>query len=1303
MTLTISRLPPGLNPGYHLLTVITAGVRSEPKIVEVICSVAITQHPSDQTTVIGSTAVFTAEIQGARRLQWQRDGIDIPGATGQSYTTPPVNAADVGTTYRLRAETDCQAEPALSTPATLNVEDTNPPTANVLSPSGGEYWLLSDPDGPVNTEIVTWDMSDNIRICRVEASLVYSEDGITYHEAPAGGGLPATFGDGGVCRHPGVDTTGLEYTLPFEPPSGTETARYKIRLRVTDQAGNTTVVESARPFTIAKPNPDAVETLIVANVPRMQALMAFSEEDAATLDASLRDLAEHPDVRGLIAPLDAVTHLGVVYADWDAGLIDANDVLFGAGGIHDYLLDLVAAFPGVRYVIVVGDDRIIPMARVPDHTAPWSEEDYIQGSDLTAGTTVGRALAADNYLSDDLLALLSPIRPEDVDAAVYLPDLALGRLVETPAEIIQAITVFLNYNGILDLTALDPVTDHKVLVTGYDFLMDSGKEIRRRWKNGFGLPEPHDDGAFAPVNGQLISGTWGEDTVEDRRIALLTRLSGNGGERYGVMSLNGHATHYEEGVPGVDAFDIQGLNAAEIYSFDLAGSIVYAVGCHAGLPVPDGDPADHPLDLPQTMLARGVMAYVANSGYGWGLRHGIGLSERMVEILTEEMTRGGTVVVGDAVRESKLRYFLESPRFDDYDAKTSMQWTFYGFPMYAVKTGIAMDSTAPQFSGWAPTADERPAVERLGRVTVERHLAVGAADLPDYLSRLELYFDFTVAGVYVKHTAAGDKVADGTVGCPPDAPDGCYYKLNGLATGESDLPIEPYFVYDSRLSGTSQHGVLWLGGAYDQESGWLPVIGELVSNGGYFSDSWLPRAIYRPPGTPGRRILGDEDGCRPTDLDLSSMVVDTGELAKADDGDPEYTIHRLYREIDLEVFYFNNTADATGNCDRTGPLFGAGPHHQVTGSTIEWSVPAVDAGGVWRVVVVYNDETQGRWLPLDLVDDGTGTWRGSLRVTGTARLTYFLQAVDLRGNVAWLEYEPEVPPASGLPLGLPQPIEVLIVPGQADVTVTKTAAPDPVLAGDPLSYNITVSNLGPDPADGIVVTDLLPAGVSLRLSGGSGWSCGHSGGTVTCTCDTLAVGTAPAITILVTAPTAGGWITNTVTVTADNDPYHDNDVATIDSLVIDETMTDLAVVKEDGGVVALPGETITYSITVTNHGPNAVVGAVVSDDFPSELEGVVWGCLPTVGSWCTEEGTGDISDTVNVLPQGTLLYMAMAVVAGDAAGPIVNTASVSVPAARWDYAPANNTSTVVTAVVLFADGFESGDFSAWSVVSGSDR
>jgi hypothetical protein len=171
---------------------------------------------------------------------------------------------------------------------------------------------------------------------------------------------------------------------------------------------------------------------------------------------------------------------------------------------------------------------------------------------------------------------------------------------------------------------------------------------------------------------------------------------------------------------------------------------------------------------------------------------------------------------------------------------------------------------------------------------------------------------------------------------------------------------------------------------------------------------------------------------------VNSLVVSAGEALRAQDlPDAPYSVQRTYREIDLEVFYFNNTTPGgQGNCDRTPPDlaggFAAGAYHQVLGDRIEWAVNASDGGdpaAVWRVLVVStlnaDGDAIGAWEPLELENDGSGTWRGSRSMEGS-RVTYVIQAVDRRGNVAWVDYvtSPAGLPASGVPHGIPLTVEV---------------------------------------------------------------------------------------------------------------------------------------------------------------------------------------------------------------------------------------------------------------------------------------
>jgi len=71
--------------------------------VGIIGGPKITKQPSDQVISVGQTATFSVTATGTEPLsyRWQKNGLDIPGATGASYTTPPATLHDNGATYRV--------------------------------------------------------------------------------------------------------------------------------------------------------------------------------------------------------------------------------------------------------------------------------------------------------------------------------------------------------------------------------------------------------------------------------------------------------------------------------------------------------------------------------------------------------------------------------------------------------------------------------------------------------------------------------------------------------------------------------------------------------------------------------------------------------------------------------------------------------------------------------------------------------------------------------------------------------------------------------------------------------------------------------------------------------------------------------------------------------------------------------------------------------------------------------------------------------------------------------------------------
>jgi uncharacterized repeat protein (TIGR01451 family) len=105
----------------------------------------------------------------------------------------------------------------------------------------------------------------------------------------------------------------------------------------------------------------------------------------------------------------------------------------------------------------------------------------------------------------------------------------------------------------------------------------------------------------------------------------------------------------------------------------------------------------------------------------------------------------------------------------------------------------------------------------------------------------------------------------------------------------------------------------------------------------------------------------------------------------------------------------------------------------------------------------------------------------------------------------------------------------------ADLSITKSDDPDPVLAGDPLTYTLTVTNNGPHTALDVTATDTLPAGVTYVSD-----SCGAGppvGGVLTWDIGPLALNESVSCTITVTvdAATPQGSITNSAEVSSGTD------------------------------------------------------------------------------------------------------------------------------------------------------------------------
>ncbi|PYQ31692.1 MAG: hypothetical protein DMF56_00875 [Acidobacteria bacterium] len=105
----------------------------------------------------------------------------------------------------------------------------------------------------------------------------------------------------------------------------------------------------------------------------------------------------------------------------------------------------------------------------------------------------------------------------------------------------------------------------------------------------------------------------------------------------------------------------------------------------------------------------------------------------------------------------------------------------------------------------------------------------------------------------------------------------------------------------------------------------------------------------------------------------------------------------------------------------------------------------------------------------------------------------------------------------------------------ADVVITKTTATTSASTGSQFAYTITVTNNGPSPATGVVVTDALPAGLQFVSAVPSQGACNASS-PVTCNLGTIGVTASATITLTVQVTGTSGTIANTASVSATEDP-----------------------------------------------------------------------------------------------------------------------------------------------------------------------
>ena len=234
----------------------------------------------------------------------------------------------------------------------------------------------------------------------------------------------------------------------------------------------------------------------------------------------------------------------------------------------------------------------------------------------------------------------------------------------------------------------------------------------------------------------------------------------------------------------------------------------------------------------------------------------------------------------------------------------------------------------------------------------------------------------------------------------------------------------------------------------------------------------------------------------------------------------------------------------------------------------------------------------------------------------------------------------------------------------AGLSVSKSGAAT-VIANTNITYTITVTNSGPSTPP-VTLTDVLSTDttfVSLDQSGPA-FSCTTpsvgASGTITCTATSMAVATTTFTLVLHVSPTATTPLTNTATVNGTTS-------STATTTVLPPS-ADVAITKNADRQMFTPGESVTFTIVVTNVGSFDALDVTVNDALPAGL---------TLTSASSTQGTCTMTNPV-VCTVGTLVPSASAtitlVATATGTSALSNTATVS---SSNDINPANDTATAV--------------------------
>ena len=606
----------------------------------------------------------------------------------------------------------------------------------------------------------------------------------------------------------------------------------------------------------------------------------------------------------------------------------------------------------LQYVVLVGNDAVIPFFRSPDQSNLAQESGFVPPvqSNSPSESSLRRdfVLSQDNYGSTTKLSLTLSDFP--------VPGLAVGRLIETVDEIAAMLDAYGAANGV--------VVPRTSLVTGYDFLEDAANAVRTELQLGTGgtpdtLITPNGKSPQDPAS-------W---TATQLRQKLLTN-------RHDVVFLAGHFS--ANSALAADFTTSVLTNDLAVSSVDFTNSLVFSAGCHSGFNIVDGEAipgATYPLDWAQA-FARKQATLVAGTGYQYGDTDFLEYSERLYRNFARALRAGtGNVAIGAALVQAKLEYLAATSDIRGIHEKTLLEATLFGLPMLSVNMPSGRGAVPPGAPAITPVAVATGPAATLGLKIFSLSVTPALAAQSQSLKNLS-------GGANVTATWLGG--SDGVLTRP----------------GEPVLPLASINVTPTDPN-VVLRGVGFRGGTYADSAPIIPFSGAAATeirspHVAFASPVFYPARMWNPnyfgalAGNGGTQLL-----VTPAQHRVVDVVAGT-------------STQRKFTGLNVQLFYSGNLSKAALS---EAPII-TSVEEERQGADVVFTAQVVGdpAAAIHQVWITYTRTTGTTWtsfdlkqcvlpLPLDCTAEDSRVWKGRL-AGAPSDLKYMAQAVSGVGLVA---------------------------------------------------------------------------------------------------------------------------------------------------------------------------------------------------------------------------------------------------------------------------------------------------------------